>query len=132
MILSRGVIAVDNERSSNVVDMLPSSPNFAANNDSKFGPVQFRHDPRLTHPSHMYFTPEQVNNFIDNILCPVLVITGEDGWPISSADEIESRAKILSDKNLFTHYRLPGSHHLHLDPKTAPLVSEKIMEFLKK
>lgn len=44
--------------------------------------------------------------------------------------EFESRLKILN-KDLLTLLKLPGSHHLHLDPETAPQCAEVIKSYLK-
>ncbi len=33
-------------------------------------------------------------------------------------------------QGILTHVTLPGSHHLHLDPHSAPLVAKTIGDFL--
>mmetsp|Transcript_13470 Transcript_13470/g.37236 ORF Transcript_13470/g.37236 Transcript_13470/m.37236 type:complete len:403 (+) Transcript_13470:35-1243(+) len=87
---------------------------------------KFRHDPRLQLPSCMYMTPEQVNAIMHGINCPTALFLAKNGWPFE-----EARLKELLDLlGPATFETLPGSHHFHADPETAPLVAEKVVEFL--
>lgn len=100
--------------------------------DESAGPVQFRHDTRLLLPSYIYPTKEQGLSFFRAIQSPVLLVRGENGFPPIVTTDFDERAGILNEKGLFTDIVLPGSHHLHLDPETAPKAAETIFEFLKK
>jgi pimeloyl-ACP methyl ester carboxylesterase len=91
------------------------------------GMVRFRHDPRLRWPSAHYFTQEQTEALYEDIQCPTCVLTAEDGWPMD--DEKKERLIKLLKPQLTK--RLPGSHHFHADPNTAPAVIEEIINFLR-
>jgi len=91
--------------------------------------MQFRHDNRLYLPSPSYFTPDQVSSFFDAISCKTLLVTGTEGWPVSPSLAAKNKA-ILENKGLLTHVTLDGSHHLHLDPETAPAVIDAVQNFL--
>lgn len=93
------------------------------------GPISFRYDPRLLLPSPTYLTVAQVDGFCAAITCPVLVVQAEQGWP-SSAEDFASRRALLEAKGLLQVVRLPGSHHLHLDPETASAVGDCVAKFL--
>jgi pimeloyl-ACP methyl ester carboxylesterase len=91
--------------------------------------IKFRHDQRLYLPSPSYYAPEHVTAFFNAIECPTLLVTGTKGWPTSSSQAAGYKA-VLEDKGLLTHVVLDGSHHLHLDPDTAPAVAEAVVAFL--
>jgi pimeloyl-ACP methyl ester carboxylesterase len=96
------------------------------------GKVRFRHDQQLYLPSLTYFTPDQIASFFDALKSKVLLVTGTHGWPVyPSASQAEANKKLLEDKGLLTHIHLDGSHHLHLDPDSAPSVSQHVVNFLK-
>lgn len=101
----------------------------ALNIDESVGPVSFRYDPRLLHPSHTYMTGEQVDAYASAITCPVLLLEAEHGWPVKPGD-YATRKQILEDKRLLTHKVLPGSHHMHLDPHSCERVGKEISDFL--
>jgi len=95
------------------------------------GPVSFRYDPTLLQPSLSYLTKEQVDNFVAQITCPVLLAQAENGWPVDPA-EYADRVKIISEKGKFIHKVLLGSHHLHLDPDTSAAVGSEVLDFLSR
>jgi hypothetical protein len=76
----------------------------------------FRHDPKIKGPSPLLFSDSQAHEFPAAIAAPVLLIIAEQGWP-RPADVIQARMRCVRDLEVRT---LPGSHHLHADPDTAP------------
>jgi len=88
--------------------------------------VQFIHDPRLQWPSLQYFTVEQTEALYQDVQCPTALIIGEDGWPF----EEESMGRCLDLLEPKVVKTLPGSHHLHADPDTAPAVADEVCKFL--
>lgn len=93
------------------------------------GPIAFRYDPRLLLPSPTYLSVAQVDAFCAAITCSVLVVQAERGWP-ASAEDFATRKALLEAKGLLQIVRLPGSHHLHLDPETGAAVGECVARFL--
>ena len=92
------------------------------------GPVAFRYDPRLLTPSATYLTVSQVDAFASSITAPVLLLQAQNGWPVPQ--DYAERKRILQSKGLLDHRVVEGSHHLHLDPATAPAVAATIAAFL--
>lgn len=90
------------------------------------GKVRFRHDPRLRWPSAHYFTSDQTEALYEDIQCPTCLLAAHDGWPI----EDKKRERIQSILKPQVTKTLPGSHHFHADPTTAPRVLQEIMDFL--
>lgn len=93
-------------------------------------PVRFRHDTRLTLPSHMYLSPRQVLGYTKSIEAPTLLITAENGWPPSDPEAMTERLEAMGDK--LTRVRVGGSHHCHLDGDTAEETSAEILDFLSR
>ena len=91
------------------------------------GSVKFLHDPRLRWPSAHYFTEEQVEALYKDVQCSTCMLTAEDGWPIEEA----KRDRILQLLKPEVMKKLPGSHHFHADPQTAPRVAVEIVNFLR-
>ena len=89
--------------------------------------LQFVHDPRLQWPSVQFFTSDQTEGLYQAIQCPTAFLTAEDGWPFE-ADKLQ-RCLDLLQPQLFV--KLPGSHHFHADPDTAPQVAEHVLRFLE-
>ena len=92
------------------------------------GGVRFRHDVRLQWPSCMYITKEQANAVYSEINCPTALFLAKDGWPFDEA-RMQEAMKLLKP-TLFDR-TLPGSHHFHADPESAPAVARKVVEFLQ-
>lgn len=95
------------------------------------GGVVFSHDMLLYAPLQQRATREINESFLSSIECPVLYISAEDGWPLSSLtaseDGVERRLALVGD---VTHRHMEGSHHLHADPHTAPAVTEVVHDWL--
>jgi hypothetical protein len=98
--------------------------------DLKAGPVYFRHDGKLVLPTPTSFTNDQMESFIQAIEIKTLVITAENGWPVQNVDDHIRYLKILNSKGLLTSLKLPGSHHLHLDPGYAAITADVIATHL--
>lgn len=92
--------------------------------------VKFRHDQSLLMPSPYYFSNGQLMSFTQGITASTLVLVAEDGWPADKYANHEERASCLREKGLFHMTKLPGSHHFHLDPSSAPVVFNHVAEFL--
>jgi pimeloyl-ACP methyl ester carboxylesterase len=95
-------------------------------NSTHDGPVQFTHDPRLSWPSAQYFTEEQNEGIYRNIQCPVAFLRAEHGWPFEDA-KAQRFLTLLKPTLAAT---LPGSHHFHADPDTAPAVADTVVQWL--
>jgi pimeloyl-ACP methyl ester carboxylesterase len=108
-----------------------ANANGAALNSSNAGDhdghVQFTHDPRLSWPSAQYFTEEQNDGIFRSIQCPVAFLRAEHGWPFDEAKA--KRFLSLLKPSLAT--TLPGSHHFHADPDTAPEVADAVVQWLQ-
>ena len=87
--------------------------------------VEFTHDKRIAGPSLIYPSEASIRQYLQAISCPVLLITGLQGWP----DDVYSK-RLEFVKNL-KHIKLPGSHHLHMDTQTYSPVGSSIIEFLR-
>lgn len=91
------------------------------------GGIQFVHDPRLQMPSLKYFVTEQVEAVYADIQCPTALFLAVDGWPFDE-DRKKRTLELLKPVVCQT---LPGSHHFHADPGTAPLVVDAVAQFLQ-
>lgn len=92
---------------------------------------RFGHDRRAT-ASHLMSADECVNQaFLKEITTaglPVLIVRGISGWPFPE-DIAKQRTEILEP--VLTLKQLPGGHHLHLDPDSAPAVFDAIVEWFR-
>lgn len=92
------------------------------------GPVVFAHDRRAQGPSPLYLTEEQVRSYLSAVTCPTLVVLGNKGITMEPERFAGRRAALRCDNKFVT---LPGHHHLHLDPETAPAVCRTVVEFVE-
>jgi len=76
------------------------------------GGWQWRTDQRLTVPSFLYPTAEQVEAVIAAIACPTQVIYAETAQPYFPEPLRRQRAALLPAGRLAV---LPGNHHLHME-----------------
>ena len=86
----------------------------------------FCHDPRLQWPSGQFLSWEQTQALYADISCPTALVLADHGWPFD-ADKMETCLKLLQPQVYTT---LPGSHHFHADPESAPRVAETVHSFL--
>lgn len=86
-------------------------------------------------------------SFFEGLESRVLEVTAEHGWPLSRSD-LKRRRDYLTEKvlilgvlcfsyhnilqGLLTQVKLPGSHHLHMDPDSREQTAQTIVEFLLK
>ena len=54
----------------------------------------------------------------------------EDGWPAQDL-ALPEILQIMTNKGILSRIKLPGSHHIHLDPTYAPATAKVIVEFLE-
>ena len=87
---------------------------------------RFGHDRRIVGPSLLFAVEDHARAFLAAVRCPTLVVRAINGWPL--ADDVRE-ARIAALARL-SYVSLPGSHHLHLDPDTAPAVCRTVVEFV--
>ncbi len=86
------------------------------------GGFSWRSDSRLTLPTPLRMTEEQALSFVQRIACPAHLVVAEEGM-------LAKHAALLSQLP-FSHERLPGGHHLHLnDNAGAALVASCFNRF---
>lgn len=73
--------------------------------------LEWRSDRRLRTVSSLRMVPEQAEAFIRHITCPVLIITGSQGFEKIKTN-LAIRQHWYSD---LTQIELEGGHHLHMD-----------------
>ncbi|WP_058835929.1 alpha/beta fold hydrolase [Luteimonas abyssi] len=73
-------------------------------------------DPRLTVPTMVRMTGEQVDDLIAGITCPTRVIYADPPQPYLPEPDRTRRARLLPDGDLVV---LPGGHHLHMETPDA-------------
>lgn len=86
----------------------------------------WRTDQRLTLPSPQRFAEPQVTNILQQITCPTLLITAEEGMLHSGG--VFPVTKRLGAVAHLQHRAIPGNHHLHMD--TPEPVAALINDFL--
>ena len=81
----------------------------------------------------MYFTEEQSCSYLDSTVCPVLLLTGERGWPYRKSMMEDREKRLKQGLPFFDSYHYEnGGHHLHLESETADDVANRIVHFLRK
>lgn len=86
--------------------------------------VCFSHDPRLSAQSLQAFSEAQMVAFVQHH-APALLINAARGWPYPPG--YAERREAVAGLEVVD---VDGGHHLHLDPDTAPAVTELILRFL--
>ena len=95
------------------------------------GAWRFRHDRRIAGPYIVYWHEDHVLAILRAIRCPVLVVSATAGWP-RDAGAYAARLEVLRAAACsVTHVTLPGGHHLHLDPDTAPAVCDALAAWVR-
>lgn len=82
--------------------------------------VYWRNDPSLVLPSILRMTEDQVQAFLRRISAEVDLVLGEEGLELDRMDE---RAACIAQMII---HRLPGNHHLHLEPEAAKMIADLI------
>ncbi|CAM9543830.1 unnamed protein product [Scytosiphon promiscuus] len=96
------------------------------------GQVKFTNDVRLRASSSSYLTEEAVLTYLRAIKSDCLLIRGDTGMLANADDspEFVARKEAFGQDGRLRDLILPGSHHLHLDEDTAPLVASRTADFL--
>lgn len=85
--------------------------------------MRYRTDPRLLRPSQVRLTPEQSRDMLLAIRAPVDLIEAEQGIVGDHLD----RENVRFEMSTLNIHRLPGGHHLHLEPQSVARVAEAIL-----
>lgn len=83
-------------------------------------------DPRLTLPTLTRMTVEQVDNLLQHVDCPALVVFADPAQPYLPDAERRRRVALLPNGRLVT---LPGGHHLHMQQPQA--IAAALQEFVR-
>lgn len=86
--------------------------------------VRYRTDPRLLRPSQVKLTPAQSRAMLLSIETPVDLIEAQEGI---LGDHLD-REDVRSEMTCLTRHRLPGGHHLHLEPAAVQAVADTIIK----
>lgn len=76
------------------------------------------HDPLVSANQQQYMTEKQVISLIHAVHCPTLVVTAQNGWPLTTDENSDARLKALG-KNLH-HVCFPGAHSRPVGPNHVP------------
>lgn len=90
------------------------------------GVLRWHTDPRLRQASALKLTREQLQTLLHAVRAPTLLLGGEKGLFATR----ETHAEALDAIAGLQFRCLPGSHHLHLEPETAPAVAGALREFM--
>lgn len=83
----------------------------------------WQHDKRLSDPSPLKLTEEQVRTILSNIKVPTCLIQASDGF---HGELFKQRSAFVTHKKV--HYMLKGGHHIHMEQPEE--VSKIIKDFL--
>jgi pimeloyl-ACP methyl ester carboxylesterase len=89
------------------------------------GGWQWRSDPRLTLPTAVYMTEEQVHAVLAAITCPVLVVLATPAPSRFPQAQRQQRAACLRDGHVL---ELAGNHHLHMEQ--AGILAPAVLSFI--
>lgn len=89
------------------------------------GRFQWRHDKRLTTPTPLRLTEEQVLSCLTQISVPTSLIWASKGFSFDS-DLMQARVKAIEGLKLF---HLDGGHHIHMEQ--AETVAQVLTDFYK-
>lgn len=90
------------------------------------GLLRWHTDARLRQSSALKLAPEQLLALLREVRAPALMLGAEQGLFASR----ETHAEAVNAIAGLEYRRLPGSHHLHLEPGSAPAVAAAVQEFL--
>lgn len=90
------------------------------------GVLRWHTDPRLRQPSALKLVDGQVRALLAQVRAPALLLGAERGLFASR----EAPALQFGTIANLAYRCLPGGHHLHLEPETAPAVAAALLEFL--
>lgn len=94
--------------------------------DEGQGGFEWSSDPRLTLPTMVRMTEEQVRALVAGIACPTRVVYADPPQPYLPEPRRSAHAALLPDGEMIV---LPGSHHLHMEDPAA--VAAQVAEFLR-
>ncbi len=88
--------------------------------------VTWRTDPRIRFSTPLRHTRDTINLLLEGSTAPALLLVAEEGdkWYQGEIGEAEAHHPQL------TVLRLPGPHHIHLEPEHAAAVAEHTRRFL--
>lgn len=92
----------------------------------KGGEFYWHADPQLKAKSLFRLTEQMTASFLQRIVMPALVVLGNDSYFVAWK-ELGERAEQLARGSVV---RLPGNHHLHLEPDTVSAVAKEVNQFL--
>lgn len=90
------------------------------------GVLRWHTDPRLRQVSAMRLVEAQVSALLGAISAPTLLIGADQGLYATR----DAHAARLAEVRPLEYACLPGGHHLHLEPETAPAVARLLNEFM--
>lgn len=90
------------------------------------GVLRWHTDPRLRQPSATRLADGQVTALLRAIRAPALLVGASQGLFATQ----QAHAARMADIAHLGYVMLPGSHHLHLEPESAPAVAAALEAFL--